>query len=93
MKKLATEECKFIKKEDFGTGIYFTVSFAKLFRTFLLQNTSGDLLLNLQIIHSWFTKNHLFPDMVELMRISTVFTAPPYRGTKCDLAKYGNTTK
>ena len=25
MKKLATEECKFIKKEDFGTGILLWV--------------------------------------------------------------------
>ena len=33
-----------------------------------------------------FTKNYSFPETIELMRISTGITAPPYFGTNCDRA-------
>ena len=41
---------------------------------------------DLQIIHSWFTKNFPFPEKAELMFISTALTAPQHSDINCDKA-------
>ena len=41
---------------------------------------------DLQIIHSWFTENFLFPEKAKLMFISTILTAPQHSDISCDKA-------
>ena len=41
---------------------------------------------DLQIIHSWFTKNFPFPEKAGLMFISTAVTAPQHSDINCDKA-------
>ena len=41
---------------------------------------------NLQIIHSCFTENFLFPEKVELLFISTAITAPQHSDINCNKA-------
>ena len=41
---------------------------------------------DLQIIHSWFTENFLFPEKAKLMFNSTILTAPQNSDISCDKA-------
>ena len=41
---------------------------------------------DLQIIHSWFTKNFPFPEKAGLSFISTAVTAPQHSDINCDKA-------